>query len=97
LSARSLDDAETPGGAACVETPSRGYARRTRTKESVVDDKLEGKKKQAEGKVQEAWGDLKDKTGDAWDDAKDTLDDLRDRDDEDDDLERGDKAADRPA
>ena len=46
-----------------------------------MDDKLEGKKKQAEGKAQETWGDVKDKAGDAWADAKDEIDDLRDRDD----------------
>jgi uncharacterized protein YjbJ (UPF0337 family) len=48
----------------------------------VMDDKLEGKKKQAEGKLQEEWGEAKDKAGDAWEDAKDALDDLRDRDKE---------------
>ena len=45
-----------------------------------MDDRLEGKKKQAEGKVQETWGEAKDKVGDAWEDAKDQVDDLRDRD-----------------
>ena len=48
----------------------------------VMDDKLEGKKKQAEGKVQEEWGEAKDKAGDAWEDAKDALDDLHDKDEE---------------
>jgi uncharacterized protein YjbJ (UPF0337 family) len=48
----------------------------------VMDDKLEGKKKQAEGKLQEEWGEAKDKAGDAWEDAKDALDDLRDEDEE---------------
>jgi len=57
------------------------------TKEPVVDDKLEGKKKQVEGKAQETWGDVKDKAGDVWEDAKDEVDDLRDK-DEADDVER---------
>jgi uncharacterized protein YjbJ (UPF0337 family) len=68
-----------------------------------VDDRLEGKAKQAEGKAQEGWGDLKDKTGDAWDEAKDKADDaweetkdaLDDLTDDDDRVER-EKTADRP-
>jgi len=52
-----------------------------------VDDKLEGKKKQAEGKAQETWGETKDKVGDAWEHVKAEVDDLRDR-DEADDVER---------
>ena len=69
-----------------------------------MDDRLEGKAKQAEGKAQEGWGDLKDKAGDAWDEAKDKaddaweetkdkLDELGDRDDR---VEREEKAAERP-
>ena len=57
-----------------------GTRLRPDTKERIMDDKYEGKKKQVEGKAQETWGDVKDKAGDAWDDVKDEVDDLRDKD-----------------
>ena len=75
--------------AAGVSRPRLAGSRSHSNEGDVVDDKLEGKKKQAEGKAQETWGEVKDKVGDAWDDAKDEIDDLRDRDDEtDDEVER---------
>ena len=40
-----------------------------------MDDRLEGKAKQAEGKAQEGWGDVKEKADDTWDEAKDKADD----------------------
>jgi len=61
-----------------------------RTKgETVDEDRVKGKTKQAEGEVQETWGEAKDKTRDLWDDAKEALD----RDDEDERAEREEEIA----